>query len=144
MASIRTREGRWQARVTRQGFPTQVKTFESKALAVKWARSVEASMDAGGRFGPSDILKWPLSRLLERYLKEVTPSKRGGETEATRLQAMMRWRLGGFSLANLSPERVAEQRDERLKTVGAATVIRDLALLSGVINHARREWGPSM
>ena len=36
---------------------------------------------------------------------------------------------------------VAAYRDERLLTVNRGTVIRDLALLSGVLNHARREWG---
>lgn len=44
-------------------------------------------------------------------------------------------------MAKLSPTIVAGFRDERLKVVGAGAVIRDLSLLSSVINHARREWG---
>jgi integrase len=98
-------------------------------------------MDAGDRRGQVETGNMPLKLLLERYLTEVTPTKRSGATEAIRIKAMMRWKLAGFSLVNLSPERVAECRDDRLRRVGASTVIRDLALLSGVINHARREWG---
>jgi integrase len=44
-------------------------------------------------------------------------------------------------MANLSPEAVAGFRDDRLKTCRANTVIRDLSVLSAIINHARREWG---
>jgi integrase len=44
-------------------------------------------------------------------------------------------------MANLSAARVAAFRDERLAEVSAGTVIRELAYLSSIINHARREWG---
>lgn len=98
-------------------------------------------MDSGSHVGSAEISQWPLSKLLDRYRTEVSPTKRGGRDEAIRLTAMSRKRLGEYSLANLTPERVAEFRDSRLQEVGAATVIRDLAMLSGAINHARREWG---
>jgi integrase len=41
----------------------------------------------------------------------------------------------------LTPTRIAEYRDNRLKEVSAGTVIRELAYFSCLINHARREWG---
>jgi integrase len=44
-------------------------------------------------------------------------------------------------LANLSAARIAAYRDERLKEVSNGTVIRELAYLSSIINHARKEWG---
>jgi integrase len=44
-------------------------------------------------------------------------------------------------MANLTAARIAAFRDERLKEVSAGTVIRELAYLSAIINHARREWG---
>jgi integrase len=141
MASIRNREGKWQARVIRRGYPPETKTFESRVEATKWARGIEASIDAGGQRAMAESINQTLKALLMRYTAEVTPTKRGGVTEAIRIRAMARWKLAGYSMANLTAERVAAYRDERLKSVGAATVIRDLALLSGVINHARREWG---
>jgi integrase len=44
-------------------------------------------------------------------------------------------------MVNLSAARIAAFRDERLKEVSAGTVIRELAYLSAIINHSRREWG---
>jgi integrase len=63
-------------------------------------------------------------------------------TEDTiRLNAIARKSIANWSLANLSAARIAAYRDERLKEVSNGTVIRDLAYLSSIINHARREWG---
>jgi hypothetical protein len=47
MASFRQRSNKWQARVSRDGYPDQVKTFEARVDAERWARSVEAEMDKG-------------------------------------------------------------------------------------------------
>jgi integrase len=58
-----------------------------------------------------------------------------------RLAALKRNPLCKLSLVALTPARVAEFRDQRLKLVSGGTVIRELAYISSVINHARREWG---
>lgn len=47
MASIRQRNGRWQARVTRKGYPPEVQSFSTKTAALRWARSVESGQDRG-------------------------------------------------------------------------------------------------
>jgi integrase len=41
----------------------------------------------------------------------------------------------------VTPSRIAQFRDDRLQQVSAGTVIRELAYLSAIINHSRREWG---
>jgi integrase len=43
-------------------------------------------------------------------------------------------------MAILTPRPVAAYRDERLKEVKPATVIRELPFLSAITNHACREW----
>ncbi|WP_235816860.1 site-specific integrase [Bordetella ansorpii] len=78
--------------------------------------------------------------VLERYLKTVTPLKRGRVEETFKIRALQRDRLAGYSMDNLSPEAIAEYRDRRLNDVGPGTFVRDIALISSVINHARREW----
>jgi len=57
------------------------------------------------------------------------------------LKALIRRPISKWSMANLSATQVAVFRDERLTEVSAGTVIRELAYLSSIINHARREWG---
>ncbi len=52
MASFRQRGGKWQARVLRDGYPDQAKTFESRAFegrtdAERSARAVESNL--GGK-----------------------------------------------------------------------------------------------
>ena len=61
-----------------------------------------------------------------------------------RLNAMARHWIGNLSMLQLTPLKVAEYRDERLKTVSAGAVIRELAYISSITNHARREWGINM
>ena len=77
---------------------------------------------------------------MRRYMKEITPGKRGCLEETIRLIATLRMKISKFSMANLTPEVLAEYRDERLKSCQPSTVVRDLAVLSSIINHARREW----
>ncbi|WP_367189890.1 tyrosine-type recombinase/integrase [Burkholderia sp. Ed8] len=140
MASIRQRNGRWQARVTRLGFPDETKTFETKTAAVKWARSIETRLDQGSPLshrGNADAL---FGDILKRYREMVSPGKRGGSDEQIRIRMLLRQRLAGYSMINLTPAVIAEFRDGRLATVSPGTVIRDLALISSVINHARTEW----
>lgn len=144
MASIRERFGTWQARVRREGYPAEVKSFATRAEAQKWARHMEASMDGGRYRSRSDADKMLLSEALQRYSYEVSPTKRGHLDEVIRVKALMRSKMAGFSLEKLAPSVVAGFRDERLKAVKAGAVIRDLSLLSSVINHARREWGASI
>jgi len=141
MASIRERSGTWQARVRREGYPAEVKSFATRAEAQKWARHMEASMDGGAYRSRSGVDKALLSDMLQRYADEISPTKRGHLDEVIRIKALNRSKMAAFSLEKLTPTVVANFRDERLRAVQAGAVIRDLSLLSSVINHARREWG---
>jgi integrase len=141
MASIRQRSGKWQARVIRLGFPSETRSFDTQGDARRWARSIEAAMDRGTHKCPSKANEALLQDILRRYMVEVSPSKRGHLDEVIRIKALMRSKLAAHSLEKLTPFTVAAFRDERLKVVKAGAVIRDLSLLSSVINHARREWG---
>ncbi|MFM8575700.1 MAG: tyrosine-type recombinase/integrase [Limnohabitans sp.] len=141
MASFRHRGGKWQARVLRNGYPDQTKTFETKADAEKWARALESEIDKGQFVNVNEAQRTTLGDLIARYLTEVTPSMKGASEDTIRLKAIMRRPIARWSMANLSAARIAAYRDERLKEVSAGTVIRELAYLSAIINHARREWG---
>lgn len=141
MASIRQRGNKWQARIARMGFPPEVKTFGTRQDAERWARSIETEMDRGSYVSRSGAESTILGDVLARYIVDVCPSMRGGAEDTIRLRAMCRTRLAKLSMAALTPMAVAAYRDERLKQVQPGTVIRELAYLSTIINHARREWG---
>lgn len=141
MASFRQRGGKWQARVIRDGYPDQTKTFETKPDAEKWARALESEIDKGQFVNVSEAQRTTLGDVIARYLAEVTPSMKGASEDTIRLKAIMRKPIARWSMANLNAARIAAYRDERLKEVSSGTVIRELAYLSAIINHARREWG---
>ena len=141
MASFRQHGNGWQARIRRQGYPDITKSFQALLDAEKWARSVESEIDKGQFVNVSEAQRTSLGDLIARYLVEVTPTMKGAKEDTIRLKAIMRKPIARWSMANLSAACVAAFRDERLKEVSAGTVIRELAYLSTIINHARREWG---
>lgn len=142
MATIRRLRGRWQAQVRRKGIPPRAKSFDSKADAEKWARSLEAELDRCGTLPDMRLAEQMTVRdLLERYLAEITPQKRSARSEHYRLQGMMRRSIAHRTLALLTPQHVAAYRDERLAEVAPATVIRELNSLGHAIDIARKEWG---
>jgi hypothetical protein len=74
MATYRKRNDKWQARVQRSGQSAIAKSFNSKADAIKWARYVESLLDLGV-IVPKQV-KPRLKTVVERYVKEVTPTKK--------------------------------------------------------------------
>ena len=141
MASFRQHGNGWQGRIRRRGYPDITKTFETKADAEKWARALESEIDKGQFANVSEAQRTTLGDLIARYLAEVTPTMKGATEDTIRLKAIMRKPIARWGMANLSAARIAAYREERLQEVSAGTVIRELAYLSAIINHARREWG---
>lgn len=140
MASIRQRGDTWQVRVSKKGFPPESRTFTSKAEARRWATETEAAMLRGKHNTNAGTNATTFREMLERYAQEVSPRKRGHKEEVIRIRALQRCKIAGFSLLNLTAEAIGQFRDDRLQHVQAGAVIRDLSLISSVINHARREW----
>lgn len=140
MASFRLRSNKWQARVSIKGYPAEVKSFGTKMEAQRWAREVEASMDVGTYQDRSSANEQTLHDVLQRYMEEVTPTKRGAKREAEGIRFMQRQKFAMHAMTKLSPAAIAKYRDERLKIVSAGTIIRELSILSSVISHARKEW----
>jgi len=140
MATIIRRGEKWQAKIRRDGFPAQSKTFKTKTEADSWARAQESEMDRGAWRDRSKADSTTLFKLLERYAIDVAPTKRGAETEKIRLRTLMRDDLAKYKLSALSPLILADWRDRRL-SAGAAgsTVNRELNIISAIMNWARRE-----
>jgi len=141
MASIRPRNNKWQARVIRKGHPTIAKTFLLRQDAEKWARSIELEIDRSAFVNTSFAQKTLFKEILQKYLSNVTPNMRCSDNQVIRVKKLMKHPIAQTNMSNLSPKLLADYRDERLKIVKSNTVIRELAVISSIINHARREWG---
>ena len=142
MATFRKRGAyQWQVQVRKMGQPLQTKTFETRALAEQWARSIEVEMDKGVFISRAEAESTTLKELLERYLDEVTPLKKGAASETNRLKALMRLPLARRFVASIRGLDIARFRDERLRKVTPSTVKRDLVLLGHAFEVAHKEWG---
>ncbi|MCL1826084.1 MAG: site-specific integrase [Betaproteobacteria bacterium] len=111
--------------------------FPSKREAAEWAAAQAAAIKTVQAGGTPDI---PVAALLEKYMQEVTPRKRGRVKEALQLQRLMRDELAQVRLPQLKPAYLSAWRDRRLSEVSAASVLRDWSLLSHVFSVAVREW----
>lgn len=141
MASLRKRNGKWQAQVRRTGHLPRSRTFLSRADAVLWIRQTESELDrAGITYDPGSLDRLTAADIIERYKREVTPSKRGLVSENKRLEVFLRQPWTKLPLSRLSPIAFNEYRERRLKEVSGATVRRELGLLQSVFELARREW----
>lgn len=144
MATIRKLRGRWQAQVRRRGAKPRCKSFDSKLGAEKWARDLEAQVDRFGAAPDTKILEsTTVGQLLERYQGEVSPLKRGSVQEIQRIDVLRRHDLPYRTMIGLSQQDIASFRDERLQTVAPSTTVRELAILSHVLEVAMRATGNS-
>ncbi|MGE0290244.1 MAG: tyrosine-type recombinase/integrase [Bradyrhizobium sp.] len=142
MSTIRKRgNGQWQAQVRRRGFPLQTKTFPTRAAAERWGKLTEVEMAQGTFVSRAEAESTTLRELLERYIAEVSPSKKGAASEIVRIKALCRNSLAARFVATIRGADIARYREERLRQVASATVRRDLGVLSHVFEIARKEWG---
>lgn len=147
---VKTPSGTYKALIRRQGWPTTSKSFRTKRDAEDWARRTEDEMVRGVYIQRSPSERLTLKNALERYLREVSPtkSKTSYDSDITRSKPLSSI-LGGYSLAAISPDLVAKYRDDRLTTVSkltkkpisASSVRLELALLSHLYTMSIREWG---
>jgi integrase len=82
-----------------------------------------------------------LMPMVERYVEEVTPTKKGESQERYRANQFRKSKLADMQLDKITGEVVAQYRDTRLKEVSANTVRLELAFLSVVFEQCRKEWG---
>lgn len=133
MANLRKRGKRWRAEVYRRGV-RESRSFDTKAQAAAWALQREA--EATGRARPRKTL----GDALERYGRDVTPSKAGAKWELLRLGKWREMSIAATPIAGLSTADLVEWRDARLRKVAPSTVNREMNLMRSVLEMARREW----
>lgn len=153
MATIAKRtdsEGKthYRVRVRLRGHPLQTATFERLTDAKKWATQTEAAIRERRHFKTVEAQKHTLADLVDRYTRDILPTK--GRQRRTQGQQLAYWRseLGAYTLADVTPALIAESRDNLLRakthrggTMSPSTVVRYLAALSHAFTIAVKEWG---
>ena len=142
MASFRKRSGSWQARIQQKNYPDITKSFGTKIAAQQWARQVESQINLGiFHLGPN-LENTTFAELLNKYLENITPYKKGFENETYRINAWLRHPLANRAISTIRAPDFATWRDTRLKNgIGASTIRKDLSIISNLFNIAKTEWG---
>ena len=139
---VKTPKGEWKSVIRRHGWPTVAKTFRTKRDAEDWGRAIEDERVRGVFVNRANSHQLSLARALDRYLAEITPTKRATTAyrERSRVKTLNS-HLGEYSLVSLTPEIISRFRDDRLEAGKSANSVRlELALLSSLYTIAMREW----
>lgn len=134
MASISRIGKRWRAQVFVRGVRAS-KIHDTKAQASAWALEQQAEL-AGDKLPDKTF-----GQALERYAAEVAPLHKGETWEVRRLTAMGRHKLASKRLAVIVGADIAAWRDERLRSVAPASVLREMKLMRSVFESCRRDFG---
>lgn len=141
MATFRKRGTSWHAQVRRNGAPSLTRSFASKADAEAWARKAEHDIYAGHLPERRTGHGLRLREVLERYLREVTPLKRGAASEVYRIKALQRSWLGERTLGSLTSGDLLRYRQERLAVLTSGSLRRELVILRHCLTRAHQDWG---
>ena len=145
----------YRAKVRLKGYPAQSATFERLTDARRWVQDTETAIRDGRHFKTTEAKRHTLGELIDRYVREVMPTKPKSEHQQTPQLEWWKAELGDYSLADITPPLIAQYRDklaaEHYAEVtigdkkepryrGPATVIRYMAALSHAFTIAVKEW----
>ncbi|MGZ4980561.1 MAG: tyrosine-type recombinase/integrase [Methylobacter sp.] len=137
----------YRVRVRLKGYPIQTATFHRLTDAKKWAQDTESAIREGRHFKTAEAKKHTLGELIDRYIKDVLPTK-PKQAPAQRPQ-LERWKaeIGSYALSDITPALIVECRDKlssectpRGDQRSPATVVRYMAALSHAFTIAVNEW----
>ena len=152
MASIKNRTAkdgtpRYTAEVRLKGYPAQTATFKRLTDAKKWVQDTESAIREGRHFKTVEAKKHTLADLVDRYIKDVLPSKaEQGEKQRPQLE-WWKAKMGASLLSDVTPALIVQYRDELASGItyrgtqrSNATVVRYMASLSHAFTIAVNEW----
>ncbi len=142
MASVTKYANGWRAQI-RVTLPdgTVVRdseTFRTRREADAWATQREATLRQ-----PKKAKTHTLREALLRYQEEVSPTKDGERWEVVRITLFLKPESvvpSRIKLDDLTPDDFGKWRDSRLKQVSIGSVLREISLLSAVMECCRLEW----
>ncbi|MGX8882094.1 tyrosine-type recombinase/integrase [Methylovorus sp. SPW-M1] len=139
---VKTESGTWKALVRKTGWPTTSKTFRTKRDAEDWGRRTEDEMVRGVFIQRTPSEKMSIQEALQRYEREVSPTKKASTQKREDLRIkLLKEKFGQYSLAALTPDIVADYRDQRLAAGKSNNTVRlELALLGHLYSTAIKEW----
>lgn len=137
----------YRVEIRLKGYPAQRATFARLTDARRWVQDTESAIREGRHFKTSEAKRHTLADLIDRYTREVLPTKKDGKHQGRQL-AWWNEQIGDYTLADCTPALIAETRDRlaaqptpRGPSTSPATVVRYLAALSHCFTVGVKEYG---
>ena len=141
MASIRKRNGKYQAQVRRVGCRDISRTFSHRKDAQEWVHEMELIADRRGMPDNIKVLeRMTLTDLLVKYRDTVVLHKRGHKNETIILNAFLRGSVCKKPLSDITSEDFERYKVVRLKSVLGSTINREFNILKHAYNVAIHVW----
>ena len=127
-----------------KGYPAQSATFKRITDARRWEQQTEAAIKEGRHFKTTEAKKHTLAELIDRYSKDVLPTKPKQAKHQAQQLGWWKSKLGDYALADITTALIVQYRDELASGVtyrgtqrSPATVCRYLAALSPCFHYCR-------
>ena len=142
MATIRKRNGRWQAQIRKSGTRPISRTFTLRQDALFWAREQERVLELQTDvFEKKALLKKTLADLLHDYEVEVGQRLKSHHVEVHYFNQLRRTQFAQLTLDRLKPADIQRWVNERSSSHRASSTVRLLGVLSRAFNHAIKHHG---
>ena len=141
MASVTLVNGKWRALVRRVGHKSKCKTFVVKAQADRWARQVEAEMDAGVTSSPGPTVT--VAEVIKAYekLREASRPVADTSTEHYQLKTLTAG-LGHHRVVAMTPQHLVDFAAQRKEDgAGPYTINMDVSKLGTVLRYGGAAMG---
>lgn len=135
MATYRKAGKKWRVEVRIKGRAVRG-TFSSKIEAQSWAIEKEKEFGRGGGI----VQGKTLGDAFKKYAREVSPSKKGARWEIIRLEKFQRLPLADIQMNILCAADIRDWMVTCEKTLAPGSILRELQIMSVVIEQARTEW----
>ena len=136
MATMRKRGDKWRVEVYKNG-QRKSKTCKTKAEATQWALEEEKKLELQEQgLQPETVL----ADVVERYLREITPTKRGIRHETLRLNKFARHPICNKFIGDVTRKDFELWIAEREKEVSGESIRRELSTIRNIFNIAVERW----
>ncbi len=116
-------ENQFRAKIRRQGV-NEARTFETEAEARRWFQIKKGEIAGETHEDRTREKETTLREVLERYLANVTPTKRGRVAERNRILAWMRVPWAALPMMSISSEHITTWRNERVAAKKLRSTLR--------------------
>ena len=140
MANItKLKSGKWRVQI-RSHNKYISKSFLKKAHASMWAKEIEYQLDRDQYEDFSDSARISLGELITRYRDEITPHKKGRDTEKYKLNFILRHKIAKVKLLSLKAKHVIDFKKDISEGRAPSTINKYIHYMYTVWEVAKLNW----